>query len=221
MANPIWTQGEIEVLLRNYQTKEMYELEEIMANYDFPRPPEGIKRKLEKLLVEGMSLDKERIKYLGKRKFWRKEAYLIFKGQLSIWRKNNPRYFRQWFMEHRDYMKQFFATHIGYQKRVKKRFLEKHPDYFRNYYRQFLKDYNSKYKRLTRHIDVVLPKVFNSNPELSLQEISSRIGSLSGIHLGEVTLENIIKKYESKASDPPLVKTESGNYRLNHSFYAS
>jgi hypothetical protein len=132
-SNPTWRDSEVTLLLENYLTKEMRELEEVLAQYDFPRPPEGIKRKLENLLAEGMALDKERIKYLSKRKYWRQEAYLKHKNQSHVWRRNNPDYFKSWCEEHPDYMKSWLTAHPGYFREAAKRFLEKNPDYFKNY----------------------------------------------------------------------------------------
>lgn len=81
--------------------------------------------------------------------------------------------------------------------------------------------YGKEYKKVIRHVDNFLPQVFNSKPELSLRDISARIDNLSGIYLKERTLEKILGKYESKPRGPPVIKTESGNYQLNSSFYNS
>lgn len=81
------------------------------------------------------------------------------------------------------------------------------------------KNYDLKYKSVVRHIDNLFPQIFNSNPELPLSEISGRIDNLTGVHLKETTLETLLNKYNGKARDPPLIKTESGNYKLNSSFY--
>jgi hypothetical protein len=94
----------------------------------------------------------------------------------------------------------------GYRKRIEK-------GYFRSY------DY--RYKNIIRHVDNLLPQVFNSIPELSLKAISNGIDNLSGISLKERTLEKLVGKYEGLPRGPPIVKTESGNYRLNGSFYRS
>lgn len=83
------------------------------------------------------------------------------------------------------------------------------------------KNYDLKYKRVVRHIDSYFPKIFNSNPELPLSEISSRIDNLTGVHLKENTLDNLLNRYGAKAKDPPLIKTELGKYRLNPSFYGN
>lgn len=81
--------------------------------------------------------------------------------------------------------------------------------------------YDLKYKGLIRHIDNLLPQVFNGNPELPLKEISSGIENLTGISLKERTLEKLLLKYENLPRGPPIVKTETGNYKLNSSFYNS
>lgn len=88
-------------------------------------------------------------------------------------------------------------------------------------YKKDRKNYDLKYKSVVRHIDNLFPQIFNSNPELPLSEISSRLGSLSGVHLKQSTLETLLNKYNGKARDPPLIKTELGNYRLNPSFYGN
>lgn len=88
-------------------------------------------------------------------------------------------------------------------------------------YKEQRKIYDLKYKNIVRHIDNFFPQIFNSNPELPLKEISSRIDNLTGVHLKESTLETCLNKYETKARDPPLIKTESGQYRLNPSFYGN
>lgn len=79
--------------------------------------------------------------------------------------------------------------------------------------------YAKEYKKVIRHIDTYLPQVFNGNPELSLKTISDGIDNLSGISLKERTLEKLIGKYEGLPRGPPIIKTESGNYQLNPSFY--
>lgn len=79
--------------------------------------------------------------------------------------------------------------------------------------------YDLKYKRLIRHVDSVLPQVFNGNPELSLNDICIGIDNLKGISLKEGTLEKLIGKYQRMPRGPPIVKTETGNYKLNPSFY--
>jgi len=76
-----------------------------------------------------------------------------------------------------------------------------------------------EYKRLTGHLDSFLPQVFNGNPELSLRAISTGIDNLSGIFLKERTLEKLLAGYENKPRGIPIIKTESGNYQLNLSFY--
>ena len=81
--------------------------------------------------------------------------------------------------------------------------------------------YDLKYKRLIRHIDSVFPQIFNGKPELSLNEISDRIENSAGIYLKEKTLERLLAGYEGKPRGPPILKTESGNYRLNDSYYRS
>ena len=81
------------------------------------------------------------------------------------------------------------------------------------------RDFDYRYKKLVRHIDSVLPQIFNSKPELPLKEISNGIENLTGISLKERTLEKLLLKYENKPRDPPIIKTESGKYRLNDLFY--
>lgn len=135
-SNPVWTQKETELLLEHYKTKEMYELEKIMAGCEFPRPPEGIKMRLEKLLAAGELLDEKRIEYLRKRKFWRKEAYIKHNYQNSVWRKNNPLYSKRWFAENPGYLKNWLLAHPGYSETAAIRFLENHPDYYKNRRRQ-------------------------------------------------------------------------------------
>lgn len=76
---------------------------------------------------------------------------------------------------------------------------------------------NTRYVK--RHIDKYLPQVFNGNPELSLRAISDGIDNLSGIALKERTLEKLLLNYEGLPRGPPIIKSESGNYRLNDSFY--
>jgi len=83
------------------------------------------------------------------------------------------------------------------------------------------KNYDLKYKKVIRHIDSFLPQVFNGNPELSLRAISDGIDNLSGISLKERTLEKLVGKYEGNPKGPPILKTETGNYQLNLSFYNS
>lgn len=205
--NPDWSSVETTVLLEKYQTKEMHELQEILTKCYFPRPAEGIKRRLERLYRDGLPLDIKRIEYLRKRRFWRKEDHRKFNEQLHNWRVNNPIYFSRWLNEHPDYLKRWFSEHKGYSKISWKKFRQKHPDY--------------RYKRVTRHIDNFFPRVFNSTPELPLKEISVGIENLTGISLKENTLEKLLLNYEGKPRGPPIVKTETGNYRLNDSFYRS
>ena len=88
-------------------------------------------------------------------------------------------------------------------------------------YKEDRKIYDLKYKRVVRHIDTYFPKIFNSNPDLPLSEISSRIGSLSDIHLKENTLETLLNKYNGNPRGSPLIKTDSGKYQLNPSFYGN
>lgn len=79
--------------------------------------------------------------------------------------------------------------------------------------------YDLKYKRVIRHIDNLLPRVFNGNSELQLKEISNGIENLAGISLKERTLEKLLGKYERLPRGSPIIKAEPGNYRLNTSFY--
>jgi len=79
--------------------------------------------------------------------------------------------------------------------------------------------YDLKYKRLIRHIDNLFPQIFNGKPELQLKEISSRIENLAGIYLKKRTLEKLLLNYENNVRGPPIIKTETGSYKLNHSFY--
>ncbi|GAG20259.1 unnamed protein product [marine sediment metagenome] len=81
------------------------------------------------------------------------------------------------------------------------------------------KTYDLKYKRLVRHIDKILPQIFNGEAELSLIEMSSGIDKLTGVYIKERTLEKILNRYEGEPRGEPLVKTESGKYRLNDLFY--
>src|SRR3989338_5525211 len=74
------------------------------------------------------------------------------------------------------------------------------------------RDFDYRYKRLTRHIDSLLPQIFNSKLELSLGDISVGIRNLSEISLRERTLEKLLLKYENTERGPPILKTESGNY---------
>lgn len=78
-----------------------------------------------------------------------------------------------------------------------------------------------EYKRLAGHIDSFLPQVFNGKPELSLGDISVGIENLVGISLKEGTLEKLLLKYENKPRGPPIIKTETGNYRFNDLHYQS
>ena len=84
------------------------------------------------------------------------------------------------------------------------------------------KFYNTRYIRIKREIDKILPQVFNNGyPELPVKEICNRIDNLTGVHLKRSSLENLLNKYVVKARDPPLIKTDSGQYRLNPSFYGN
>jgi len=85
--------------------------------------------------------------------------------------------------------------------------------------KQHVYSYDYRYKNIIRHVDNLLPQVFNGNPELSLKAISDGIDNLSGISLKEKTLEKLVGKYEGLPRGPPILKTESGNYRLNDLFY--
>ena len=82
--------------------------------------------------------------------------------------------------------------------------------------KSYWQEYNRNYKHIVRNIDTILPTFYNGNPELSLTEITTRIETHKGISMRESTLEKLLGKYEGNA---PLVKTESGNYQLNHDFY--
>ena len=82
-----------------------------------------------------------------------------------------------------------------------------------------MRTYWRNYSRLRRHLDKVLPKVFNGDSELSLQEVTNRVGDSAGVKVREATLENILGKCESNRGCSPLVKSDSGNYCLNPSFY--
>lgn len=84
---------------------------------------------------------------------------------------------------------------------------------------EYNKEYDLKYKKVVRHIDTFLPQVFNGNPELSLRAISDGIDNLSGVSLKERTLEKLLLKYEGTPRGQPIIKTETGNYCLNDSFY--
>jgi hypothetical protein len=79
--------------------------------------------------------------------------------------------------------------------------------------------YDFKYKRLIRHIDNLLPHLFNGNSELQLKEICNGIENLAGIYIKEGTLEKLLLKYKGKPRGLPVIKTESGSYKLNSSFY--
>lgn len=85
--------------------------------------------------------------------------------------------------------------------------------------KQHFHGYDYRYKNIIRHVDNLLPQVFNGNPELSLKAISDGIDNLSGISLKERTLEKLVGKYEGLPKGLPILKTETGNYRLNDSFY--
>ncbi len=208
--NPDWSSVETAVLLENYQTREMHELQEILAKCYFPRPPEGIKRRLEILYRDGLPLDIKRIEHLRKRKLWRKEDYQKFKKQLHTWRGNNPRYFSRWLKEHPDYLRQWLDEHKGYSKMSWKRFCERHPNYKKRY---------NFYIR--RNIDNLLMTIFNDKQDLSSNEIYSRIKNLTGISLKERTLEKLLLKYGGLPRGSPVIKIESENYQLNPSFYNS
>lgn len=79
--------------------------------------------------------------------------------------------------------------------------------------------YDLRYKRLVRHIDRLLPKVFNGELVLSLKEISTGIENLEGIHIKERTLEKLFGKYEESSNSPIIVKTKTYNYRINSLHY--
>lgn len=81
------------------------------------------------------------------------------------------------------------------------------------------KNYNAGYVKTKRHIDKILPQVFKNNPELPLKQISNGIDKLAGVYIKEKTLEKILTKYEGNPRGLPIVKTETGNYRLNDLFY--
>lgn len=207
-SNPQWTSGETNILLEHYQTKEMYKLQEILARYYFPRPPEGIKRRLEKLSELGIEIDKEKLEHLRKRKLWHKTDYEKFKAQSRMWCKNNPDYFKMWSREHPDYLKKWFDEHKEYSKTAKQRFLERHPNYYRNY-KFYLKDC----------MDSLLPQIFCDKQELPLNEITSGIENLTGISYKRKTLEKILTKYKNNTRGSPLIKTSLANYKLNNLFY--
>lgn len=82
-------------------------------------------------------------------------------------------------------------------------------------------DYDLRYKHLIRHLDTVLPQLYNGNSDLPLSRLTVRIGELTGIQMQEETLEKLLAGYQGKPRGPPLLRTESGSYKLNPSYYAS
>ena len=80
--------------------------------------------------------------------------------------------------------------------------------------------YDLRYKHLIRRLDIILPALYNGNPELSLPAMSERIEARAGIKMQEGTLEKLLGKYNGERG-PPVLKTESGSYKLNPSYYPS
>lgn len=93
-----------------------------------------------------------------------------------------------------------------------------HTFHARRDFESYRRWYARNYMRISRHLDSVLPTLYNGNSELSLAELTGRIESNAGIAMRESTLEKLLGKYEG---NKPLVKTESGKYHLNQSYYQS
>ena len=84
-----------------------------------------------------------------------------------------------------------------------------------------IRNYDIRYKHLIRHLDTALPQLYNGDSELPLSGLTGRIGELTGIQMQEGTLEILLKGYQGKPRGPPVLRTESGSYRLNSSYYSS
>jgi hypothetical protein len=80
--------------------------------------------------------------------------------------------------------------------------------------------YGREYHRVLRRLDTILPALYNGNSELSLPELSERLQGHAGIRMQEGTLERLLGKHNGERA-PPLLRTESGSYRLNPSYYSS
>ena len=99
---------------------------------------------------------------------------------------------------------------------------QRYPSQNRRYPSQYNSpEYDLRYKHLIRHLDTILPTLYNGNPELTLPEISERIETHAGIRMQEGTLEKLLARYEGKPRGPPVLKTESGSYKLNPSYHPS
>ena len=83
------------------------------------------------------------------------------------------------------------------------------------------KRYDLRYHHLIRHLDTVLPALYNGNSDLSLEEMSGRIQSHVGIKMQEGTLEKLLVRYGGEPRGSPVLRTELGTYRLNPSYYSS
>ncbi len=79
------------------------------------------------------------------------------------------------------------------------------------------KRYDLRYHHLIRHLDTLLPQLYNGNTELSLAEMSERIESQVGIKMQVGTLEKRLASYNGDRA-PPVLRTESGTYKLNPSY---
>lgn len=202
--NPDWSSVETAVLLENYQTREMHKLQEILTKCYFPRPPEGIKRQMEKLYAAGMPLDLERIRHLSIRKLWDKKDHQKFNEQLHRWRENNPTYFNRWFKEHPNYLNNWFKQHKGYWRN----FLQRHPDYWKRY-----KLY------IRKNFDKVFLDVFRNKQDLPFKDVYAEVKNLTGLPIKARTLEKLLLKYENKPRGMPIIRTETGNYKINTSYY--
>ena len=87
--------------------------------------------------------------------------------------------------------------------------------------KKYHKRYDREYKHLIRHLDTILPRLYNGNSDLSLTEMAGRIESNIGIRMQEQTIEKLLVRYEGKPRGPPLLRTETGSYKLNPSYYSS
>ena len=81
--------------------------------------------------------------------------------------------------------------------------------------------YASKHEHLRYHIAEVLAEVYNSDFEISMPEIITRITENSGIKIRESSLETMLKKHNNNPEGKPLIESETGKYVLNGNFYAS
>lgn len=82
------------------------------------------------------------------------------------------------------------------------------------------REYARERGRLTRHLDLYLPQVFNGDADLPLNDISKRLQERTGISVGGTILEKSLEGYQGKPRGPPLIPSdETGKWRLNPSYY--